>query len=699
MKASPFYRIITISLCIAGVLQSTYAQSSLTVEEILSSPFPTHLTASPTSNQFAWVYNEEGVRNIYLASTRSLSKQAKALTDYQEDDGQEISQLVFTPDSKQLLYVRGGAPNSRGELPNPVSHPDGAKREIWKVSVKGGQKEWLATGYAPILSPDGSTLIFLRQGKVFSLILNQEEAPKQLFHIRGNASEISWNPNSEKNQLAFVSNRGDHAFIGIYDFANHSIQYIDPSVDVDASPVWSPDGTELAFMRFPRSKNLPFMPRREGIPWSIHHVEIQNGTSKRIWQSPAGPGSVFRSITAPQQLFWGKGNALIFPYEGDGWTHLYALPTGGGNIRCLTPGEFEVQYVSMSSDGSHIFYSSNQEDIDRQHIWKVQVQGGSPKQLSSGKGIEWSPVPLSNGQTICLASGPKTPAHVAVLTDALETKRVDQTSYEAYPSDQLVEPEAIIFSAADGMQIHGQLFMPSRHRVGEQHPAVIFFHGGSRRQMLLGFHHRGYYHNAYALNQLLASKGYVVLSVNYRSGIGYGMEFREALNYGARGASEYQDVVGAGLYLQNLEEVDPARIGLWGGSYGGFLTALGLARAPELFAAGVDIHGVHDWNVVIRNFVPSYRPETQKEAAELAYRSSPMYFIDGWEDPVLLIHGDDDRNVPFSETVDLAEALRKRHVDIEQLVFPDEVHGFLLHKNWVSAYDASVDFFERILKR
>ena len=152
----------------------------------------------------------------------------------------------------------------------------------------------------------------------------------------------------------------------------------------------------------------------------------------------------------------------------------------------------------------------------------------------------------------------------------------------------------------------------------------MFFHGGSRRQMLLGWHYRGYYHNAYALNQYLASRGYVVLSVNYRSGIGYGMEFREALNYGATGASEFNDVLGGGLYLRNRPEVDPEKIGLWGGSYGGYLTALGLARASDLFAAGVDLHGVHDWNAVIRNFVPSYDPEASLDFARLAFESSPM---------------------------------------------------------------------------
>ncbi|MGH9399887.1 MAG: alpha/beta hydrolase family protein, partial [Thermoanaerobaculia bacterium] len=182
-----------------------------------------------------------------------------------------------------------------------------------------------------------------------------------------------------------------------------------------------------------------------------------------------------------------------------------------------------------------------------------------------------------------------------------------------------------------------------------------------------------------------------------RSGIGYGMEFREALDYGAAGASEFNDVLGAGLYLKSRQDVDPARIGLWGGSYGGYLTALGLARASDLFAAGVDLHGVHDWNEVIQNFEPSYEPEKRQAVARLAFESSPMNFVKSWRSPVLLIHGDDDRNVPFAQSVLLAEALRERGVAFEELVFPDEVHDFLTHAHWLAAYRAAADFFDRKL--
>jgi dipeptidyl aminopeptidase/acylaminoacyl peptidase len=314
-------------------------------------------------------------------------------------------------------------------------------------------------------------------------------------------------------------------------------------------------------------------------------------------------------------------------------------------------------------------------------------------------------VMTSDGKAFAyLRSGARKPARPVIeIAGGVARELAPGTVPAEFPESSLVVPEPVIFSASDGLRIHGQLFLPpgapkgGKNHQGERHPALLFFHGGSHRQMLLGWHYSGYYNNAYAMNQYLASRGYVVLAVNYRSGIGYGLAFREAANQGASGGSEFNDVLGAGLYLRGRPDVDPDRIGLWGGSYGGYLTALGLARASNLFAAGVDLHGVHNWNEGIRNFIPDYHPTPEEE--RLAYESSPVAWLDGWRSPVLLIQGDDDRNVSFSETVRLAESLRRRNVHVEQLVLPDEIHGFLRHASWLAAYHAAVDFFDRELVR
>jgi dipeptidyl aminopeptidase/acylaminoacyl peptidase len=218
--------------------------------------------------------------------------------------------------------------------------------------------------------------------------------------------------------------------------------------------------------------------------------------------------------------------------------------------------------------------------------------------------------------------------------------------------------------------------------------------------MLAGWHYMRYYNNAYGLNQYLASRGYVVLALNYRAGIGYGLDYREAEHYGAAGASEYNDLLSAAAYLRARPDVDSARIGLWGGSYGGYLTALGLARNSDLFAAGVDFHGVHDWHhwsIEQRDGRDYYRLDATPDVLATALASSPISSVSAWRSPVLLIHGDDDRNVAFSETVRLAEALAKQGVEYSDLVFPDEIHDFLRQESWLKAYHATSDFLDRKL--
>jgi dipeptidyl aminopeptidase/acylaminoacyl peptidase len=388
---------------------------------------------------------------------------------------------------------------------------------------------------------------------------------------------------------------------------------------------------------------------------------------------------------------------LLVASEEDGWQHLYSLSVDGGAPRLLTPGNCEVEQWSLTPDRKSVFFNSNCGDIDRRHLWTVGISRDDLHQFTRGEGIEWSPAVLSDGQTVVYfgsdAKNPGRPFSATLSGDHTATALAPETWPSSFPSQQLVVPQQVTFMAADGLEIHGQLFLPSKAEAKGKHPALVFMHGGPIRQMLLGWHYMYYYANSYAMNEYLASRGYVVLSVNYRSGIGYGRAFREAPGRAGRGASEYKDIVAAGKYLQGRVDVDPSRIGLWGGSYGGYLTALGLARNSDIFAAGVDFHGVHDWptdNWDGKNISP--------ELTKLAHESSPVTSVETWKSPVLFIHGDDDRNVYFAQTVDLVARLRARGVAIEQLVFPDDVHDFLLHRNWLAGYRATSGFFDRRLK-
>lgn len=673
------------------------AAFSQSIENYLSAPFPSNLVASNDGKVIAWVFNDRGSRNIYIAESPAFT--AKSITNYVGDDGMDISSLEFSPDGAQLFFVRGNASNNSGEPANPAFLQTSTERNIWIINKDGSQPRNLITAAYFKISPDGKTMAYTSAGQVWTLALNDTTMmPEKLFQSRGTQTQLRWSPDG--NSLAFVSDRDNHSFIGIYNFATKSVAFVETSLDNDTYPAWSPDGKQLAYIRMPFINDLiPFVPVREGNPWSIRMLNVETGVTKEIWKATAGKGSVLFTDfpTEENLLWWTKNDELMFPYEKDGWQHLYCCNINIGKSTLLTPGDGEIENVKVSRDRKTIYYTTNSKDIDRRHIWKLSTADYKSEQLTRGNEIEWSPVITNNGIALLHSSATK-PAWPALLDNG----NLKDIAKEIFPKDfpnSLVTPQVVKIKATDGQQAYGDIFLPVGYKAGNKYPAVIFIHGGSRRQMILGFHYSAYYSNAYAFNQYFAGKGYIVLSLNYRSGIGYGLNFREALNYGAAGASEVKDLIGAGEYLKSRVDVDGSKIALWGGSYGGYLTAHGLSQAPNLFACGVDIHGVHNWNTEIPTFAPWYDFAKYPAIAKKAFESSPEYFVKKWKNPVLMIHGDDDRNVPFSQSVNITEKLRKQGVHVEQLVLPDEVHFFLLHKNWVKTYEATFEFTERQLNR
>jgi dipeptidyl aminopeptidase/acylaminoacyl peptidase len=676
---------------------SAAALHAATIEQYLGAPFASELHAAPGGGKVVWILNERGARNLWVAAAPDYK--GRRLTAYKDDDGQDLGQIAWTEDGRSIIFTRGGDLEFLGrDNPNPRNLASLPEQAIFVIPFDGGSPKKLAEGHSPAVSRDGH-IAFVRAGQVWMTNLDGEK-PVEAVHTKSTAGNLRWSPDG--SALAFTSNRGDHAFVAVYRPADKSLKYMDPSTDRDEDPVWSVDSRRVAFIR-QASVTRPggAGPVREAFtPWSIRIADAKTGASREVWHADKGPGSQFHAMVAEDQIMWADGDRLVFPWEKTGWQHLYSVSADGGPALLLTPGDFEIEHVSMTRDRKDLLLSSNQDDIERRHIWRVPVRGGSPSAIiAKSSNIEYEPVDAGNGAIAFLHSGAKEIGRAAIkIGNGAEHDLAPDSIPADFPVNDLVEPKQVIFSGADGMPIHGQLFLPKND--AGKHSAVIFFHGGSRRQMLLGFHYMYYYSNAYAMNQYLASKGYVVLSVNYRSGIGYGLNFREALNYGATGGSEYNDVMGAGMYMANRDDVNPKRIGVWGGSYGGYLTAMALSRSSDLFAAGVDLHGVHDWSArggSVAN--PTLDPETQRDYMRLAYESSPMASVKGWKSPVLLVHGDDDRNVAFSQTVKLAEALRAQGTEFEELIFPDDIHDFLLLEHWVKAMKTGADFLDRKLRR
>jgi dipeptidyl aminopeptidase/acylaminoacyl peptidase len=704
-----------VTLLLTVVLASAAcAQAPMTAASVLSAPFMSQLTAAPAKNRVAWFVDAEGVRNVWVASP---TEKAHAVTHYSEDDGQDISDITWAPDGDSVAFTRGTGPDG-SEHPtaaNPAHLQEGVQQRVEIASINGDVRV-IGDGHAPVFSVDGKRLFFLAHGNVMSAeLIDPAKKPQELIVARGTAGQLRPSPDGLK--LAFVSKRGDHSFIGVFTFASKTLTYADPGTGLDHNPVWSADSKRIAFIReSPVATELNLRWMRAGVPWSIRIADVASSEGAEAWRADEGVGSLFQAMSAKNQLLWMGDGRIVFPWEKTGWLHLYSLAPGMKSAKELSlggPGEVD----SVATDGKKIIFSSNfagdvQGEQESRHLYAVNDSQNSLVPLSGDtRAMETNPVILTDGSVATMQGSSYAP-FVPVLLPAKMSLRICPesklpcdsgvkalASNSAAPNFSFVDPQPVAYTASDGLIIRCQLFLPKDAKPGAKLPAVVFFHGGSRRQMLLGYSPSEYYAQAYEFNQLLANHGYAVLSVNYRSGTGYGMEFRQAKDYGVFGASEYADVKGAALYLGGREDIDAKRIGAWGGSYGGYLTALALARNSDLFAAGVDLHGVHDYAMEMELEKPNSDPDVDAKAMQhTAWLASPLADLKTWKSPVLLMQGDDDRDVMFSNTVRLAAALRAQGVHVEEKIFPDEVHDFLLHKDWVAAYAAALDFFDRNLK-
>ncbi len=731
------------------------AQKVPTIEPFMSPASPLTLVSARKADRIAWMVYDRGLRNVYTAAAPDFKP--VRLTNFLDDDGNDLTDVEISDDGSIITFVRGSAPNRFGWVANPSHSPDGAERAIWAVRSTGGAAWRVAVGAAPALSPDGRSVLFARDGQIYrarvvrtGVVTSMDTGGIPFIREWGRNGSPRWSPDGRK--IAYVSERENHSFVAVYDVATRKIVYVSPSVDCDAGPTWSPDSKRIAFHRRPGTPFglqvqtgqggignpagaavNPNAPRPAGNPaggcaagfggrggggggrggpaadssrfnmrrspgfysstfagghtLQLMVADATTGEAKEFWRN-APRDSVF---TTANNMVW-AGEQVIFPVTvpRDEWDRWYAVSLNGGTPVRLTTTDGLIENatsLALSRDGgTTLFYCTNAGDIERRHIWAVPTSGGTPTRISTGNGIETYPQPLASGKQIAVIyMDAKTPASIALVPTSGGAPRVIfPTLGKDFPTTAHVVPEVVHTKAADGLEISNTLFLPQDYKAGEKRPAIIFVHGGPARQMLPGYHYMQFYHWSYAVNQWLASQGYVVLSINYRSGVGYGRSFRNAPNTQANGNSEYQDVVAGAKYLQGRADVDPARVGIWGLSYGGLLTSQALARNSDIFVAGADLAGVHLYGNVI-------------DSTNLAFKSSAVGAIDGWKSPVFLVHGDDDRNVDFAQTVGLVQLLRARGVYHELIVVPDDLHESMLHRNWIDTFDRMGVFLRRFV--
>lgn len=629
---------------------------------------------------------------MWIAERLKTGYKARCLTENVGDMGVDLVDLGWTGDGKSLVYVQGG--DASGRTPaNPMSLPAGPKAgEIWAASIDGGTRR-IGPGVQPAPSPVGDQLVFLRGGQPYLASASGGE-PKSLFRDRGSVTSIAWAPDGKR--FAFVSQRSGHSLVGIFDVGERRIRWIAPSFSKDREPVWSPEGKRIAFLRLPsdHGPRNAFFSDREGTPWEIWVADAASGEGRRIWSAKPGVGSRFRELfNSDKSLFWAAGDQLIFPWEGTGWVRLYSVFAAGGPAKLMTPGESEVFAAVLSIDRSRIIYAGNDGDLDRRHIYEVAVNAGSPRQITFSRGIEDMPVIAADDRIFAFRGEATAPLRPVLVSDAGMTEIAPTFMRTAIPGHRLVEPQDVSFTASDDALVRGQIFLPPEPHTARM-PTLVFFHGGpTNRQTFAAWDSFETHARLYEANQYLANRGYIVLSVNYRGGAGYGYEHRVPSDFGAGGAAELKDIVAAAEYLRSRPDVDPLKMGVWGGSYGGRMVSLALASAPQYWAAGADYAGVHDWTRM-----PQITKPMNPDDFKIAYESSAIARLHGWRAPVLLMHGDADIDVPVEQTILLATALGERNIPVEVLMIPDEVHFLLRHASWNTIFKATAHFFDRHLR-
>lgn len=689
------------------------AATALTARDVLSVP---EITAYATSagGDATWIERQVDGWNVLIA--RRPAYETRQLTHYSADDGRELFLLGFAADGA-VLYRRGqwGLDPDYNIEPPPVRLLLTSESGESHVTVTDNEADaWTAPA---VIGGGGRELFIATGGRVWTQAIKRGGERKLLFQVRGAVRSIVEAPDGQR--LAFVSDRsiyqrGKYSFVGVFDRRTNTITYMQPGLGIDQDIAWSPDGQRVAFIRFGyEPRTWRFSNHREGAPFSIVVADAGSGEGHAVFTSAPGYGARFNGFDASaysglggtNNLLWLTDDTLVFPYEKTGWKLLYGVPSGGGNARLLTPGEFEIAGATLTADRMRVLYWANDEkDRNRLDLYRVGA-GKPPERIAIGKADDTiaafagqAVTSIDDDTVIAVTDSPRLPTRLIVR--GTDNKPVQLSTGPSRAEDflsVLSPPTVWHYESLDGEAMTAIVYRPRDIKGEEEHPVVVWAHGGSRQQIYPVWDSS---HTRDAIWRYLVSRGYVVVVPNYRSGTGFGLDFREPESYGGRGAGEVQDFVAAAEQLRTeFPEIDPERVFIIGVSYGGHIATNALARS-DVFTAGVSLAGVGDWVVEMeKDFEEPLQfniPQRMK-LEETAHRSSAISVIDDWgEEPILFVHGDNDGSAAMQQSLELYLALLRRGVPAEALVFPGEAHQFKKTENIRRYFRAVERFFDQV---
>jgi len=452
------------------------------------------------------------------------------------------------------------------------------------------------------------------------------------------------------------------------------------------NPQWSEDGKNaVAFARSADNKDR----------WALL-IDPATGKTKVLdhqhddaWVG--GPGAF--------TLGWlGDDKTVYFQSERDGWSHLYTASIDGGEPKQLTSGKFEVSDVRLSEDKTKFYFTSSEGDLGQRHLYSMPVAGGARVRITTMPGNNQATVSPDETALAIVRSYSNRPPELYIAPNkpnasAAEIKQVTTSPIDEFFAYNWIDPPIVTFKASDGVEVPARLYKPAKWQKGG--PAVLFVHGAGYLQNV----HKWWssYYREYMFNHLLMERGFIVMDVDYRASAGYGRDWRTAI-YRHMGGKDLSDQVDAVKYLVAEHGVDPKRVGLYGGSYGGFITLMAMFTEPDVFAAGAALRPVTDWAHYNHGYTSNILNTPQSDA-EAYKQSSPIYFAGGLKGALLICHGMVDTNVHFQDTVRLVERLIElRKENWELAPYPVEDHGFERASSWADEYKRILRLFETNLR-
>jgi len=696
------------------------------LERLFSRPYawgtpPQKVAWSKQGHTLLFLWNAEGKRFLDLYAYHADQQRLARLTNLEAVED-PINRSAAEKDDRQKRYL---VPEE-GIAEFDVSR-DGARAafgyhgDLYLVNTSGQEPPFRLTRTKtaesnPAFSPDSSKLAFARDGQLFAQDLGNGQL-WQVTEIEGEGASVlgwHWSPDGKHFVYSVRSSGGRKLLLPNYsgrvvtangfprtlpgDQATEAKTYVvaaDGGVPVAMEP--GPWGDKVYAFATPR-----WSPDSRMLVRTVVHTNLKQAAVV-VMDAASGKARVVAEdkdaawVEPPFAAWSPDSKQLMFTSERNGWKHLYIVSKDVGEARQLTRGAWEVDNDRTFGHepqwaGEYIYYASSEAGTAERQFYRVRADGSGKERLSSREGLNIGMVSEDGSDTAMMMANLRDPFDLYVAGRRVTTStRADFADYP-WPESRFVS----FPSRGDGKPVAARLLLPPGYRPEDRRqkprPAVFFIHGSGYATSVLK-QWGAYAELRYVFNCYLANKGYVILDLDYRGSSGYGRDWRTGV-YLHMGGPDLDDVLGGVDYLRSLGNIDMRRIGIWGSSYGGFMTAMAMFLAPDTFRAGASFSAVDDWENY-NAFYTEQRLTTPQENPEAYRRSSPIHFSSMLKNPFLIVHGIVDNNVMVQDAVQLSEKLIQEGKDFSEIYYPEESHIFVRDETLIDAFRRAGEFFDR----